>query len=67
MPEVDGVALYRAIQRRPAPRPALLFMTGFTGAAEFVPFLREAGTPVVAKPFDVPALRVTVSRLLGEA
>jgi len=41
-------------------------MSGFTNAAEFVPFLREAGTPVVAKPFDVPELRRAVARLLGE-
>ncbi len=67
MPEVDGIQIYRAIQARPAPRPALLFMSGFTNAAEFVPFLREAGTPVVAKPFDVPELRRVVAGLLGEA
>ena len=67
MPEVDGIQIYRAIQQRPAPRPALLFMSGFTNAAEFVPFLREAGTPIVAKPFDVPELRRAVARLLGEA
>jgi CheY-like chemotaxis protein len=67
MPEVDGIQIYRAIQKRPAPRPALLFMSGFTNAAEFVPFLREAGTPVVAKPFDVLELRRAVAQLLGEA
>jgi CheY-like chemotaxis protein len=66
MPEVDGIQIYRAIQQRPAPRPALLFMSGFTNAAEFVPFLREAGAPVMAKPFDVPELRRAVSELLGE-
>jgi len=67
MPEVDGIQIYRAIQERPAPRPALLFMSGFTNAAEFVPFLRETGTPVVAKPFDVLELRRAVAQLLGEA
>ena len=67
MPEVDGVEIYRAIQRQPAPRPALLFMSGFTNAAEFVPFLREVDTPVMGKPFDVPELRRAVARLLGEA
>jgi hypothetical protein len=41
-------------------------MSGFTHAAEFVPFLREAGAPVMAKPFDVPELRRAVSELLGE-
>jgi CheY-like chemotaxis protein len=67
MPEVDGIQIYQAIQERPAPRPALLFMSGFTNAAEFVPFLRETGTPVVAKPFDVRELRRAVAQLLGEA
>jgi CheY-like chemotaxis protein len=67
MPEVDGIQIYQAIQERSAPRPALLFMSGFTNAAEFVPFLRETGTPVVAKPFDVPELRRAVAQLLGEA
>jgi hypothetical protein len=42
-------------------------MSGFTNAAEFVPFLRETGTPVVAKPFDVLELRRAVVQLLGEA
>ncbi|MEX2221503.1 MAG: response regulator [Candidatus Rokuibacteriota bacterium] len=52
---------------RTRPAPGALFMSGFTNAAEFVPFLREAGAPVVGKPFDVPELRRTVSRLFGEA
>jgi CheY-like chemotaxis protein len=67
MPEVDGIQIHQAIQAGPAPRPALLFMSGFTNAAEFVPFLRTAGTTVVAKPFDVPELRAAVARLLGES
>ena len=67
MPDVDGIQIYRAIQERPDPRPALLFMSGFTNAAEFVPFLRETGTLVVAKPFDVLELRRAVAQLLGEA
>jgi len=65
MPDVDGVALYEAVQNRPIPRPAMLFMSGFTNAAEFVPFLRETGTPVVAKLFDVKELRHLVQQLVG--
>lgn len=67
MPEIDGVQVYRAIQQQPAPRPIVLFMSGFTNAAQFVPFFREVEAPVAEKPFDVPGLRRTVSRLLGEA
>jgi len=67
MPEVDGVAVYRAVQAGPSPRPAVLFMSGFTNAAEFVPFLCETGTRVVAKPFDVPELRLAVRQLVTSA
>jgi hypothetical protein len=40
------------------------FMSGFINAAEFVPFLRETGAPVVAKPFAVNELRSVVRRLI---
>ena len=65
MPGVDGIAVYRAVQSLPMPRPAIVFMSGFTNAAEFIPFLRETGAPVVAKPFDVNELRQVVRELVG--
>jgi CheY-like chemotaxis protein len=43
MPDVDGVALYEAVQDRPIPPPAMLFMSAFTNAAEFVPFPARNG------------------------
>jgi two-component system C4-dicarboxylate transport response regulator DctD len=66
MPDVDGIAVYRAVQSQPTPRPAIVFMSGFTNATEFVPFLRETGAPVVAKPFDVHELRSVVRRLVEQ-
>jgi len=66
MPGVDGIAVYRAVQNQPTPRPAIVFMSGFTNATEFVPFLRETGATVVAKPFDVHELRSVVRRLVEE-
>jgi CheY-like chemotaxis protein len=58
MPEVDGIAVYRAVQSQ--------LMSGFTNATEFVPLLRETGAPVVAKPFDVHELRSVVRRLVEQ-
>jgi CheY-like chemotaxis protein len=66
MRHVDGVALYQAVQAQPVPLPAMLFMSGFTNAAEFVPLLRGTDTPFVAKPFDVNELRRVVRRLVGQ-
>jgi len=53
MPEVDGIALYGALQRRPAPRPVVLFLSGFQDNARYETFLRETGVPRLVKPFEV--------------
>ena len=67
MPGVNGVAVYRAVQQRPEPRPLIVFLSGYHDAGGYEEFLREQGVPTVAKPFDVDALRATVRRLLGRA
>jgi CheY-like chemotaxis protein len=67
MPEVDGIALYGALQRRPAPRPVVLFLSGFHDNARYETFLQETGVPRLVKPFEVTVLRGTVRRLLGRA
>ena len=67
MPEVDGIALYGALQRRPAPRPVVLFLSGFQDNARYETFLRETGVPRLVKPFEIAVLRGTVRRLLGRA
>lgn len=64
MPDVDGADVYRAMQGLPAPRPVVLFLSGFHDAPRYEPFLRETRTPVLAKPFDVNALRGAVRRVL---
>jgi len=66
MPDVDGVAVYRAIQERGEPRPLMLFLSGYHDAGGYETFLREARVPTAPKPFDVDDLRRTVKRLLGE-
>jgi len=65
MPDRDGPAVYRAIERRAPPRPAFLFVTGYADAGPYEDFLRTAQVPVLGKPFDIHALRETVSRLLS--
>lgn len=65
MPEIDGAAVYRAMQARPEPRPAILFLTGYHDASSREAFLREAGVPRLPKPFEVDALQATVKRLLS--
>jgi len=65
MPDRDGPAVYRAIERRPPPRPAFLFVTGYADAGPYEEFLRTVPVTVVGKPFDINALREIVSRLLS--
>jgi len=65
MPDMDGAALYRAMQQGPEPHPRLLFLSGYYDAEGYEEFLRAAGVPTVTKPFDVDRLKATVRRLLG--
>jgi two-component system phosphate regulon response regulator PhoB len=65
MPDMDGAALYRAVQQGPAPHPRLLFLSGYYDAGGYEEFLRAAGVPTVTKPFDVERLKATVRRLLA--
>ena len=67
MPDRDGPAVYRALARRPPPRPAVLFVTGYADAGPYEEFLRTVPVAVVGKPFDIDALREMVSRLLSES
>lgn len=66
MPVMNGMAVYRAVQERPEPRPSMLFLSGYHDAGGYEGFLREARMPTMPKPFDVEVLRATVRRLLGE-
>jgi CheY-like chemotaxis protein len=65
MPDVDGAAVYRAITQRPAPRPAVLLITGYADAVGYEDFVRTVDVPVLVKPFDINELRAAVRRLLG--
>jgi CheY-like chemotaxis protein len=65
MPDVDGRALYRVIARRPPPRPAFLFVTGYAHGSPYAEFIQAAQVPVLAKPFGISVLRGSVRRRLS--
>jgi CheY-like chemotaxis protein len=65
MPDRDGPAVYRALARRPPPRPAFMFVTGYADAGPYEGFLRTTQVPVLVKPFEINVLREAVSRLLS--
>src|SRR3977135_1930055 len=53
MPDRDGPAVYRAIERRPPPRPAFLFVTGYADGGPYEEFIRPTQAPVMIKPFGI--------------
>ena len=65
MSDLDGVAIYRTIERQTSARPAVVFVTGAAAAGRYRAFLRATQAPVVGKPFDIDVLRETVRRALG--
>jgi CheY-like chemotaxis protein len=67
MPDRDGPAVHRTSARRPQPRPAFLFVTGYADAGPYEEFLRTTLAPVVTKPFDINVLRETVRRMLSRS
>jgi CheY-like chemotaxis protein len=68
MPELDGVAFYRALeQRHPALCARLIFLTGDTLDPILGEFLRQSGHPSVAKPCALPQLRRALAQVLAPA
>ncbi len=65
MLELDGVGLYRELERH-APRllRRLIFLSGTTDSAEYVRFLEGTGALVLCKPFDIDTLQRVVRQLL---
>lgn len=66
MPELDGVGLYRELERR---RPDLLrrliIITGTSSHPEYQGFLAETDVPVLEKPFGLPALHAITQHVLS--
>jgi CheY-like chemotaxis protein len=67
MPEVDGLGLYREIDRRfPAMRGRVLFVTGDVLDHEKQQFLESRHATVITKPFNLGDVRAAVRRLLAD-
>lgn len=67
MPELDGVGLYRELERiRPTLLGRLLFVSGTTEPPEYASFLEATHAPVLSKPFRLEDLRRFVQRALAE-
>ena len=67
MPELDGVGLYRELERgRPTLLRRLLFVSGTTEPLEYASFLAAPHAPVLSKPFRLEDLQRFVQRALRE-
>jgi CheY-like chemotaxis protein len=64
MPDVDGAAVYRAVEQSALPRPAVLLMTGYADSSTFGDFLQTMPAVVLNKPLGIDALREHVRWLL---
>jgi CheY-like chemotaxis protein len=66
MPEMDGQALYEEVQRdHPQVLKRIVFVTAQANSADYGPFLRTTGIPVIEKPFTLSQLRQAVSKIVG--
>ena len=66
MPEMDGQALYEEVQRdHPQVLKRIVFVTAQANSADYGPFLRTTGIPVIEKPFTLSQLRQMVGKMVG--
>jgi CheY-like chemotaxis protein len=66
MPELDGLGLYRELERRqPALLSRFLFVSGTTEQPEYRNFLAETAVPVLSKPFTLVDLQQVTRRVLA--
>ena len=67
MPDLSGAEVYRRTQARDrAQAQRFVFITGAAGAAGEADFLRQAGRPVLEKPFAMTELWRTVGAIVGQ-
>jgi signal transduction histidine kinase/ActR/RegA family two-component response regulator len=68
MPELDGVGLYEQVCRsKPEMARRFVFSTGDVASESTRDFFRKTGCPYLMKPFDLDAVRSTLSRILADA
>lgn len=66
MPELDGLGLYRELERRqPTLLSRLLFVSGTTDQPEYRKFFAATGVPVLSKPFSLVDLQQVTRRVLA--
>jgi two-component system NtrC family sensor kinase len=66
MPDIDGPALYREVERRyPDIVKRFIFITGTTYFPEYADFLKTTEDPVLLKTFNLIALRQAVAQVLA--
>jgi len=66
MPKLDGLGLYREIERRqPTLLSRLLFVSGTTEQPEYRRFFAETAVPVLSKPFTLVDLQQVTRRVLA--
>jgi DNA-binding NarL/FixJ family response regulator len=66
MPELDGVALCRILEReRPQAARRMLFLSGNTEVAEYRDFVAEKRDCIVVKPVDLVELNRLARRILA--
>jgi PAS domain S-box-containing protein len=67
MPDLSGAEVYRRTHARDREQAArFVFLTGAAGAAGEADFLRQAGRPVLEKPFAMHELWRTVGAIVGD-
>ena len=65
MPELDGVGLYRALEKQHSSLlRRLAFVSGTTEPPEYASFLQRTGATVLSKPFALTDVHQLVQRLL---
>jgi DNA-binding response OmpR family regulator len=66
MPELDGLGLYRELERRwPGLLRRVIIVTGTSDVPEYAEFLAHAAVPVLSKPFDVRDLYHVARQVLA--
>jgi DNA-binding response OmpR family regulator len=64
MPDVDGMAVYRAVAELAPSRPVVLFMTAYGDSPTESEFLRTTAAVALAKPLGIDELLERVRHLL---
>lgn len=66
MPEMDGPTFYREMQaHHPKLVGSIVFMTAHARDDEYAAFIRDAGAPLLDKPFPKEQLDAILGRMIG--